>query len=124
MTQPLALVVYEELTPGSQLVNRLQDLQYRVQAVTDVRQLGESAKTSGTMLIFMDLGIKGVSPCALITSLRKCQETSHIPVIAFSDDNSAELQSAAKVAGATVVVTDGAILTHLPEFIQQALQAD
>ena len=34
MTQPLALVFYEKLMPGSQLVNRLQDLNYRVQAVT------------------------------------------------------------------------------------------
>ncbi len=35
MTQPLALVFYEKLMPGSQLVNRLQDLNYRVQAVND-----------------------------------------------------------------------------------------
>ena len=39
MTQPLALVVYEKLLPGTQLVNRLQDLHYRVQAVTDADTL-------------------------------------------------------------------------------------
>ena len=35
MTQPLALVLYEKLLPGSQLVNRLQDLNYRVQTIAD-----------------------------------------------------------------------------------------
>src|SRR5262245_49139849 len=39
MTEPLALVVYEKLLPGSQLVNRLQDLKYRVQTVADPTQL-------------------------------------------------------------------------------------
>src|SRR5438445_9362650 len=35
MTTPLALVFYENLLPGSQLVNRLQDLGYRVQTIGD-----------------------------------------------------------------------------------------
>ena len=40
MTQPLALVLYEKLLPGSQLVNRLQDLNYRVQAIADAEPAG------------------------------------------------------------------------------------
>ena len=39
MTQPLALVLYEKLLPGSQLVNRLQDLNYRVQVIPDAEKL-------------------------------------------------------------------------------------
>ena len=39
MTQPLALVVYEKLLPGSQLLNRLQDLNYRVQAIANADSL-------------------------------------------------------------------------------------
>ena len=35
MIQPLALVFYERLLPGSQVVNRLQDMRYRVQVVGD-----------------------------------------------------------------------------------------
>ena len=37
--QPLALVLYEKLLPGTQLVNRLQDLNYRVQTVNDAALL-------------------------------------------------------------------------------------
>ena len=40
MTQPLALVLYERLLPGSQLVNRLQDLNYRVQVIADAGARG------------------------------------------------------------------------------------
>ena len=40
MTQPLALVLYEKLLPGSQLVNRLQDLNYRVQTIADPASCG------------------------------------------------------------------------------------
>lgn len=124
MTQPLALVAYEELAPGAQLVNRLQDIQYRVQAVTEVRKLEEIAGASGAMLIFLDLGIKSTDACSLIASLKKNEKTGHIPIIAFANDGAQELQSAAKEAGAAQVVTDTAVLAHLPELIQQALQVE
>ena len=39
MTKPLALVFYERLMPGSQLVNGLQDLGYRVLAITEAALL-------------------------------------------------------------------------------------
>jgi hypothetical protein len=34
------------------------------------------------------------------------------------------LQSAARAAGATLVVTEVAILNHLPQFLDQALQLE
>ena len=124
MTQPLALVAYEELSPGAQLVNRLQDMKYRVQALTEVRKLEETASGIGAMLIFLDLGIKSAGACMLISSLKKNEKTAHIPVIAFADDDAKDLQSAAKEAGAAQVVTDAAVVAHLPELIQQALQVE
>src|SRR2546423_14440364 len=44
MTQPLALVFYESLMPGSQVVNRLQDLKYRVQTINDPAMLLDCAQ--------------------------------------------------------------------------------
>ena len=55
MTLPLAIVFYEDLMPGSQLVNRLQDLQYRVQVVADPAELTACARSAGPMLILADL---------------------------------------------------------------------
>ena len=46
MSEPLALVLYEKLLPGSQLVNRLQDLKYRVQTISDPAKLTESAEAT------------------------------------------------------------------------------
>jgi CheY-like chemotaxis protein len=118
------LVLYEELMPGSQLVNRLQDLRYRVQAVAEPAKLVEFAQTEGTMLVFADLSATGKDICELIAQLRKNPATAHIPVIAFADESNEALQTKGRTAGATLVVTDAAILTHLPQFIEQALQVE
>ena len=122
VTQPLALVLYEELMPGSQLVNRLQDLQYRVQSLSDPSRLSESAQKEGPMLVFADLGGKDI--CSAIATLKQNRETSHIPIIAFADEKADQLQAAARQGGATLVVTDAAVLAHLPQLIEQALHAD
>lgn len=123
-TSPLALVLYEELMPGTQLVNRLQDLRYRVQAVSDPAKLVEFAQAEGTMLVFADLIFAGKDIGAVIAQLRRNPATTHIPVIAFADEAAESVQAAARAAGATLVVTDAAILTHLAQFIEQALQVE
>src|ERR1700677_3769532 len=54
MTQPLALVLYEKLLPGSQLVNRLQDAGYRVQTVPAADALVASAEQEKTIIVLTD----------------------------------------------------------------------
>ena len=124
VTLPLAIVVYEDLMPGSQLVNRLQDLQYRVQAVTDPGELVAGAESAGPMLILADLVSTRADICALIKKLRSNPVTAHVPVIAFADDAEELLQAAARAAGATLAVADSVILTHLGQFIERALQVE
>ena len=79
VTQPLALVYYRRLMPGSQLVNRLQDLNYRVQAIADPAQLLGYARTEGPMLIFADVELSDAPE--LIARLRAEPDTAHIPVV-------------------------------------------
>jgi len=55
MTQPLALILYEKLLPGSQLANRLQDLNYRVQTIADASLLGTCAEQAKPLLVMADL---------------------------------------------------------------------
>jgi len=123
VTQPLALIYYEDLMPGSQLVNRLQDLQYRVQPVTDASELA-SGVSAGTMVIFVDLVSKKTDICSIIKKLRHNPATAHVPVIGFADDKDEALQAAGRSAGAKLVVADSAILTHLEQFIERALQVE
>jgi len=122
MTQPLALVFYEKLLPGSQLVNRLQDLNYRVQTANDVAALLRCAQTEGPMLVMVDLESKRDDVCRAIAALKADAATQHIPIIAFAGEQATALQAAAQKAGATLVVGEAAVTNYLPELLNQALQ--
>jgi len=124
MTTPLALVLYENLLPGSQLVNRLQDLGYRVQTLNDAQTLVLQALQERPMVIVADLLSASNDVCSVIRELKKNPETKHVPVIAYADLKNENLQSAASVAGATLVAGSDAILDQLPELLDQALQVE
>ena len=124
MTQPLALIFYEKLLPGTQLVNRMQDLGYRVTTATNYDTLLASAASEKPMLVLADLGARRTRVVDAISQLRKNPDTSHLPVIAFVEEKEAALQSAARAAGATLVASDTAILNHLEQFLEQALRLD
>ena len=124
MTQPLALVLYERLLPGSQLVNRLQDLNYRVQTLGDVNLLVASAEQTKPMLVLAELESARNNACAAIAQLKQNPATQHLPVIAFARETPRELQAAAQAAGVTFLVTETALLNHLPQFLDQALQLE
>jgi PleD family two-component response regulator len=124
MTQPLALVVYEKLLPGTQLVNRLQDLNYRVRAVTDSNTLVACAQQEKPMLVLADLESTRSDVCSVISQLKHDPSTQHIPVIAIAREGDAALMKAAQTAGATLVAGDTAILGHLSEFLDQALEVE
>jgi CheY-like chemotaxis protein len=124
MTQPLALVVYEKLLPGTQLVNRLQDLNYRVRAVTDSTTLMAIARQEKPMLVLADLESTRNDICKAIAELRHDAATQHIPVIAVAKEGNKALLKAAQAAGATLVAGETAILGHLSQFLDQALQVE
>jgi CheY-like chemotaxis protein len=122
MTQPLALVFYEKLLPGSQLVNRLQDLNYRVQTINDLAALLQSTQTEGPMLVVVDLESKRGDVCNVIAALKTDPVTQHVPIIAFAEEQATAAQAAAQKAGATLVVSEATIANYLPQLLNQALQ--
>jgi CheY-like chemotaxis protein len=124
MTQPLALVFYEKLMPGSQLVNRLQDMNYRVRATNDLASFQRCARSEGPMLAFVDLESKEGDVCLTIAALKSDAVTQHVPIVAFASERAAELQAAAQKAGARLVVSEPALLDHLPELLSQVLQVE
>jgi CheY-like chemotaxis protein len=123
MTQPLALVLYEKLLPGTQLVNRLQDLKYRVQTLADSSRLVECAEQAKPMLVLADLESTRHDVRATIARLRQYPPTQHLPVIAFSADSAVDL-AASQAGGITLLVSETALLAHLPQFLEQALQIE
>jgi len=124
MTQPLALVLYEKLLPGSQLVNRLQDLNYRVQTLADPALLVQCAEQAKPMLVLADLESARNDVCGAISRLKQNTATQHLPVIAVCGENAAALQAAARGAGASLVVSEVAIVGHLEQFLEQALHVE
>lgn len=124
MTQPLALVLFERLLPGSQLVNRLQDLNYRVQTVSDPKQLVSSAEQHKPMLVIVDLESGRSDMCQAMSALHQNPPTAHLPIIAVAGDATADLQSTARASGATFLASEAALLSHLPQFLEQALRVD
>lgn len=123
MTKPLALVFYERLLPGTQLVNRLQDLGYRVQAVNPAGNLATAAVAAKPLVVFADLQTARDNVSEAIAALKKNPTTQHLPVIAFAPEAAAELAEAAIAAGA-VAVGEAALLGQLPQLLDRALALD
>jgi CheY-like chemotaxis protein len=97
---------------------------YRVQSITDPAALAEQAAQEKPLLVMADLEPRQNQVCEAIATLKKNSATSHIPIIAFASARNPAIQEAARTAGATLVVNDAAILAHLDQFLEQALQVD
>ena len=119
MTQPLALLLYEKLLPGTQLANRLQDIGWRVQTVNEGAALTRVAEEHKPVLVIADLHSSRQPVAEGIAALRANKNTAHIPIIAFTADDA--LSASALAAGANLIAGDTAILQHLSQFIDQAL---
>jgi len=123
MLQPLAIVFYERLMPGSQLVNRLQDLHYRVLALSNPALLAVTVRRESPLLLFVDLDAPG-EICGAIEKIKADDSTQHLPIIAFAPDNKAELLAIAQKSGANLAVSETALSGHLEQLLEQALRLD
>ena len=124
MTKPLALIFYERLLPGSQLVNRLHDLEYRVETLTEAALLPKAAQEKRPLVMILDLVSKGVNICDLIRELKVQPSPSHIPIIGFADQNQKKLHDQAVKNGADLVAYDDALLPQLPQLLEHALHVE
>jgi CheY-like chemotaxis protein len=123
MVEPLAMVCYERIMPGSQLVNRLQDLNYRVMVIANPALIVAAAQRESPLLLLVDLETGG-DVCQAIGLIKSDTTTRHLPVIAFASDTQSELLATAQKSGANLAVGDSLVSGHLPALLQQALQVD
>jgi CheY-like chemotaxis protein len=122
MTRPLVLLLYESLYPGSHLVNRLEDCGYRVQTLADPGSLIAQAESEKPLLVLDQLEPRRQAACEAITRMKRNGVTARIPVIAITGTGQEEAGETAWEAGARLVVGDHAILAHLDQFLEQALE--
>jgi CheY-like chemotaxis protein len=123
MLQPLAIVFYERLMPGSQLVNRLQDLNYRVLVVNSAVLLAATVKRETPLLLLADLDVRA-DIVGAIEKIKADPACAHLPVIVFAPDDRPELLAAAEKAGAGLTVAESALAGHLPQLLDRALQLE
>lgn len=123
MLQPLAIVFYERLMPGSQLVNRLQDLNYRVLAVNNADLLTATVKRETPLLLFVDLAMPS-DVCDLIAQIKAEPTTAHLPVIGFAPETAQDLLARALSLGANLAVSETAVISHLTQIVDQALHIE
>jgi len=109
--------------PGSQLINRLQDMNYRVLPLNDASRLMATVQRESPLLLFIDLATPG-DICGSIAGLKANATTAHLPVIGFAPDNATELLAEAQKAGANITVAETAVISHLSQLIDQALNVD
>jgi CheY-like chemotaxis protein len=121
MTEPLAVLLYVKLAPGSQLVNRLQGLHYRVRVLNDPGLLQEVAEKEKPMIVLADLAGDSDGVPAALARLRQVDATAHIPVIAFTDNPQARGIVPGSDDAAWAVVSDVAVLNHLPQLLDRVL---
>ena len=124
MTDPLALLLYKKLLPGTQLSQRLRDMGYRVQVAEREGDVLRSAAEFKPMVMVVDLGGAEDPFCDVIRRMGSDTSTSHIPIIAICKDQERLTEEKARKAGAKLVVPESAILSHLPQFLEQALSLD
>ena len=108
--------------PGSTLANRLRDMNYRVHAATSLGELVEVAQAEGPMVLLLDVSGEGDEVLAAIRELRSNQQTAHLPILAFAEDE--RRQEQARSAGATLAAGDAALATHFEQLLEQVLRLD
>lgn len=121
MTKPLALCWYENLLLGNQLVNRLQDLNYRVEVANDIQNLVAQAIKERPFVVLMDLGYRTADVCRTIGEFRQNEDTKHIPILAFGPQREGSWQTEAHSAGATLVAVESGLLQQLPQLLDHVL---
>lgn len=124
MTEPLALVFYEKLLPGQQLLNRLHDLGYRTRAVTDVNLLENEVQTAMPMLLIAEFPTNRPAVGEALSALKKNPKIAHVPILAYTVQTTSAVQESARSAGAKLIASEKGLIDQLPHLLEQLLQVD
>ena len=123
MNEPLAVVFYSSLLPGSRLAARLQDLGYRVQTLTALADLPTTCEREKPLVALVE-----ISPAADgqrdIKALRSNPATSHIPVLAFCGKHDKAFAKAAQESGVSLLALSASALEQLPMLLDQVLEVN
>lgn len=124
VTRPLAIVFYEKLLPGTQVVNRLTDLGYRVTATQTAVDVPRLVREHTAMVVIADLALRHGDFCGIIAQLRASPDLAHVPVLGYCDSKNRKLVVAALEAGAKLVAAEQGIPDQLAQLLDQVLAVE
>ena len=125
MTKPLAMVAYGNILLGSQLVNRLVDLGYRVLTIADLNTLAAQAADEKPLLLILDLSAsQNGNPLDVIQMIRSSETTTHLPILAVTQKTDPTFHGNLQKAGVTLVAIDSAVIQQLPHLLDQVLSLE
>jgi hypothetical protein len=76
------------------------------------------------MIVVVDLEGGRAEVRQSVAALKAAPSTSHLPVIGVFSEALPEAERNSQIEGVTLLVSEAAVLTHLPQFLEQALQLD
>ena len=121
VNEPLAILLSSRGLIATQLGERLEALRYRKMVIAEPLQLRPTAEAEHAMIVFADLEGNEEAVAAAVQLLRTDPGTAHIPAIGFRREMNEGAQNALISRGFTVVVSESAILNHLPQLLDRAL---
>lgn len=122
VNEPLALLLCERGLIATQLTQRLAALRYRLHVVGKPPELVAAALTEKAMIILADVESNTPEVVQALMQLRADAATAHIPVIAFGREMNDHTQADLVARGATMAVNEVAILSHLAQLLDRALE--
>jgi PleD family two-component response regulator len=123
MSEPVALLYYSNLLPGSQLSSRLQDLGYRVLSVDHAAHLPQVCEREMPLVIIAELA-PPLEAHDAISKVKRNPATQHIPVLGYSAAHDAHAQTRALEAGVNLLAGNEAVAGQLPQLLDQILQVE
>lgn len=128
MNKPLALLCYENLLTGNQLLNRLQDQGYRTALVAEPQRLLEQALADLPLLVAVELAERTDQMCEAVRLLKRHAATAHVPVLAYAKlgggKGDRRFTDAARGAGVDLLASEAGMVSQLPEMLDQVLRVE
>jgi len=121
VNEPLALLLCARGLIATQLAQRLEGLRYRLVAISNPAELASVSESQRPMVVLADVDGLPEPVLSAVEQLRQLSSTAHVPVIAFARETDDALQAVLVAKGATVVVNESAVLSHLPQLLDRAL---
>jgi PleD family two-component response regulator len=116
------LLYFNSLT-GGQLTARLQEMDYRVHAISDPGLLQETCEREKPLVLLAEVTMSN-GVCAAVAQMKKNPLTAHIPALGFAAAHDKALQTLAEESGVSLLTGNAAVVDHLPVLLDQVLQLD